>query len=38
MKSIPPLHDLFEQAGLDLPEYLAKRKAENDAAEAEEVK
>ena len=37
MKSIPPLSDLFEQAGLSLPEYLAKRKAEADA-EADEVK
>jgi len=30
MKSIPPLNDLFEQAGLSLPEYLAKRKAALD--------
>ena len=36
MKSIPPLNDLFEQAGLNLPEYLAKKKAERDA-EADEV-
>ena len=36
MKSIPPLNDLFEQAGLNLPEYLAKKKAERDA-EAEET-
>jgi flotillin len=33
MKSIPPLNDLFEQAGLNLPEYLAKRKDEATAAE-----
>ena len=26
MKSIPPLNELFEQAGLSLPEYLAKKK------------
>ncbi len=39
MKSIPPLSDLFEQAGLSLPEYLAKRKAEAEAdGEAGEVK
>ena len=38
MKSIPPLNDLFEQAGLSLPEYLAKRKAEAEAQNAEEVK
>ncbi len=28
MKSIPPLGELFDQAGLSLPEYLAKKKAE----------
>ena len=37
MKSIPPLNDLFEQAGLNLPEYLAKRKAELDKADDEEA-
>ena len=26
MKSIPPLNELFDQAGLSLPEYLAKKK------------
>ena len=26
MKSVPPLNDLFEQAGMSLPEYLAKKK------------
>lgn len=25
IKSVPPLNDLFEQAGLNLPEYLAKK-------------
>lgn len=25
MKSVPPLNELFEQAGLSLPEYLAKK-------------
>ena len=30
MKSIPPLGELFDQAGLSLPEYLAKKKAEED--------
>ena len=24
MKSVPPLHELFDMAGLKLPEYLAK--------------
>ena len=28
MKSVPPLQDLFEQAGMALPEYLAKKKEE----------
>ena len=31
MKSIPPLGELFDQAGLLLPEYLAKKKAEEEA-------
>ncbi len=26
MKSVPPLNELFDQAGLNLPEYLAKKK------------
>jgi len=26
MKSVPPLNDLFNQAGMDLPEYLGKTK------------
>lgn len=29
MKSVPPLHELFNMAGLDLPEYLGKKKDEN---------
>ena len=33
MKSIPPLNDLFDQAGMSLPEYLAKKKEEIPAAE-----
>ena len=31
MRSIPPLGELFDQAGLSLPEYLAKKKAEEEA-------
>ena len=31
MKSIPPLGELFDQAGLSLPEYLAKKKAKEEA-------
>lgn len=34
IKSVPPLNDLFDQAGLALPEYLAKKK-ENKEADAE---
>lgn len=33
MKSIPPLNDLFDQAGMSLPEYLAKKKEEIPPAE-----
>lgn len=34
MKSVPPLNELFEQAGMNLPEYLGKKE---EAVEAEEV-
>ena len=39
LKSVPPLADLFDQAGMSLPEYLGKRNqnAENETTEAEEV-
>lgn len=33
MKSVPPLNDLFDQAGMALPEYLAKKKEEKAEAE-----
>ena len=36
MKSIPPLNDLFDLAGMNLPEYLGKKK--DEATEVEEVK
>lgn len=36
MKSVPPLNELFDMAGLNLPEYLAKKKAEEPAV-AEEI-
>ena len=40
MKSVPPMADLFDLAGLNLPEYLAKKKSAEtpveDAAIAEE--
>lgn len=36
-KSIPPLSELFDQAGMSLPEYLGKKNAENtEEAEASE--
>ncbi len=31
MKSVPPLGELFDQAGLSLPEYLAKKKEAEEA-------
>ena len=37
MKSVPPLNDLFDLAGMNLPEYLGKKKEATDAP-AEEVK
>ncbi len=44
MKSVPPLNELFDLAGLNLPEYLAKKKETeasspkvDDIAEAEET-
>jgi flotillin len=36
LKSVPPMSDLFNMAGLNLPEYLAKKKEED--TQAEEVK
>lgn len=35
MKSIPPLSELFDQAGLSLPEYMAKKKAEEEETHPE---
>ncbi|MBK6829081.1 MAG: flotillin family protein [Chitinophagaceae bacterium] len=39
-KSVPPLKDIFDMAGMDLPTYLGKKKEEEAAVEvkAEEVK
>ena len=34
MKSVPPLSELFDQAGLDLPAYLAKK--QDDSADEED--
>lgn len=33
LKSVPPLSDLFDQAGMNLPEYLGKRKTSDADAE-----
>ena len=39
MKSVPPMSDLFNMAGLNLPEYLGKKKeADAPVAQAEEIK
>ena len=35
MKSVPPLGELFDQAGMSLPEYLAKKKEEDQPASSE---
>ena len=32
MKSVPPLSDLFDQAGMSLPEYLGRAKSESQAS------
>ncbi len=37
MKSVPPLNELFDMAGLNLPEYLAKKKETSAPAEEAEV-
>ena len=37
MKSVPPLHELFDQAGLSLPEYLAKKKETPEVADVEPI-
>lgn len=36
-KSVPPLSDLFNMAGMDLPDYLGKSKIENDTVEDAKV-
>ncbi len=37
LKSVPPLSDLFELAGMNLPEYLGKQKPAEEVEEAEEA-
>lgn len=37
LKSVPPLSALFEQAGMNLPEYLGKQKPAEEVEEAEEA-
>ena len=36
MKSVPPLQDLFDQAGMSLPSYLGKKAEEQNAEEQKE--
>ena len=38
MKAVPPLQDLFDQAGMSLPTYLGKKAEEEAAPEAKETK
>lgn len=35
MKSVPPLQELFDQAGMSLPEYLGKKTAAEEATEVD---
>jgi flotillin len=37
-KSIPPLSDLFNMAGMDLPDYLGKMQVEKDEEDVEDAK
>ena len=37
MKSVPPLSDLFDQAGMSLPEYLGRAKSEPQTPPVEET-
>ena len=38
MKSIPPMKEMFEMAGMELPEYLGKEKEQPRAESSEESK
>ena len=35
MKSIPPMNEMFNMAGMQLPEYLGKQKEQNEVASDE---
>ena len=37
-KSVPPLNDLFNMAGMDLPQYLGQKEAEKEVIEIKEKK
>jgi flotillin len=37
MKSVPPLSELFDMAGLNLPEYLAKKKEPSSTVVIEQL-
>lgn len=32
-KSIPPLNEMFDMAGMQLPKYLGEKKTESDSAD-----
>lgn len=38
MKSVPPLNDLFDLAGMNLPEYLGKKQEEQQETETKKTK
>lgn len=38
MKSVPPLNDLFDLAGMNLPEYLGKKQEEQQESETKKTK
>jgi len=38
MKSLPPINDMLDLAGMQLPEYLAQPKGESENAPSEENK
>ena len=37
MKSIPPMNEMFDMAGMELPEYLGKNKSSDDSVESDAI-
>lgn len=37
MKSIPPMNEMFDMAGMELPEYLGKNKSSDASVESDEI-